>query len=435
MNNKLLAENLRKKGNDAFAQQNYQEAIKLYTQAIEIEPNDEKLFSNRSGAYTASLNYIEAECDAYAVIRLNPKWVKGFTRLGNALVGEKRWDDAIFALKIACSMDPNDTRIPEDIKNCEMNLPEHKNKPIFFGVPLIFEMIKSDPNYSKIFENPQKLTILRKLQDSPTSALEFATDNEIEDLIKSSFDFMNQNPDYFETSPSTGSNTHSYHHSNQMIQQDEAKKNKSLRGKAAKGENKEQAINYKDQGNQFFHDKDYGSAIFMYSKAINNDPENATFYSNRSAAFTSLDFPGPALEDANKAIQIMPNYIKAYTRKAHCYFDLGEYMKAYESYEEALAIDKNNKDAIDGIGTVVETILKLSKDVSLELIKPIDEPDIIDAITTLKSLNVYSGLFKKEWTLEQVRNYLKDPVFRAAFQKLFVNGVFSQKYPLFVEMQ
>lgn len=428
MNDKFNADDLRKRGNAAFSQQDYQKAIELYTLAIQIEPNDEKLYSNRSGAYTASLNYIEAECDAYAVIRLNPKWVKGFTRLGNALVGEKRWDDAIFALQIARKMDPKDTRIPEDIKNCERNISENKNQPIFFGVPLIFEMIKSDPKFSKIFEDPKKLNILRKLQDNPTSAPEFATDNEIEELIRSSFDFMNHNLDYFETSPpSAGPNATAYHHSNQFVLLEEEKKNRSLKNKASKKEDKEKALNYKDQGNQLFHDKDYGSAVYMYSKAINNDPENATFYSNRSAAFTSLGFPGPALEDANKAIQIKPDYIKAYTRKAHCYFDLEEYMKSYESYEEALAIDPKNQDAAEGIETIINEILNLSKKVSIELIKPIDEPDIIDAVSTLKSLNLYVGLLRKEWSADQIRNSMKIPIFRDAFQKLYVNGVFSQK--------
>lgn len=428
MSANLHADDLRKRGNDAFSKQDYQEAIRLYTLAIQIEPNDEKLFSNRSGAYTASLNYIEAECDAYAAIRLNPNWVKGYTRLGNSLVGEKRWDDAIFAFQLARKIDPKDTKILEDIKNCERNIAEHKNQPIFFGVPLIFEMIKSDPKYSRVFEDPKKLNILRKLQDNPTSALEFAADHEIEELIRSSFDFMNHNIDYFDMSPpSAGPNTTAYPHSNKLIQPEEDKKNKSLKSKAAKSEDKEKALNYKEQGNQHFHDKDYGSAIYMYSKAINNDPENATFYSNRSAAFTSLEFPGPALEDANRAIQIMPNYIKAYTRRAHCYFDLEEYIKAYESYEEALAIDSNNQDANEGIDSIVQTILNLSKNVSIELIKPIDEPDIIDATSKLKSLNMYYGLYRKEWTKEQIRNSLKDPIFREAFQKLYINGVFNQQ--------
>ncbi|KAK8844921.1 hypothetical protein M9Y10_021094 [Tritrichomonas musculus] len=431
MSRVLNADKLRELGNTAFSRKDYQEAIQLYTQAIQVEPNDEKLFSNRSGAFTAMLNYVEAECDAYAVIRLNPKWVKGYTRLGNALIGEKRWDDAIYALQIANKIDPDDPRIPEDIKNCERSLPEHKNQPIFFGVPLIFEMIKSDPKYSKTFENPQILRVLRKLQDNPASAPEFATDHEIEELIRSSFDFMNHNLDYFEMSPqNAGPNSNSYRHSNQAILIEEAKKNKSLKSKASIKEDKKEALNYKEKGNQFFHEKDYGSAIFMYSKAINNDPENATFYSNRSAAFTSLEFPGPALEDANKAIQIMPSFIKAYTRKAHCYFDLGEYIKSYQTYEQALVIDPKNSDAKEGIDLIIQTIHGLSQNVSQQMIKPVDEPDIVEAVTTLKTLKIYDGLLKKEWTKDQIRIFLKNPLFIEAFQKLYINGVFTQKQNL-----
>ena len=42
-------------GNEAFKNKEYEKSIELFTNAIEINPNDHILYSNRSGSY-ASLN-------------------------------------------------------------------------------------------------------------------------------------------------------------------------------------------------------------------------------------------------------------------------------------------------------------------------------------------------------------------------------------------
>lgn len=48
---KAEADALKNKGNDAFKKSKFDEAVKYYTAAIEINPDDETYYSNRSGAY------------------------------------------------------------------------------------------------------------------------------------------------------------------------------------------------------------------------------------------------------------------------------------------------------------------------------------------------------------------------------------------------
>ena len=48
---KAEAEALKIKGNEAFKKNKFDEAVKHYTAAIEINPDDETYYSNRSGAY------------------------------------------------------------------------------------------------------------------------------------------------------------------------------------------------------------------------------------------------------------------------------------------------------------------------------------------------------------------------------------------------
>ena len=51
-------------------------------------------------------------------------------------------------------------------------------------------------------------------------------------------------------------------------------------------------------------------ALKCYSDAITLDPENALTYSNRSAVFCGLDRYDQALNDAEVAIKLKPNWAK-----------------------------------------------------------------------------------------------------------------------------
>ena len=51
-------------------------------------------------------------------------------------------------------------------------------------------------------------------------------------------------------------------------------------------------------------------AITLYSEAIDLDPDNHVLYSNRSAAYANLKKYQEALEDAEKTIQLKPDWSK-----------------------------------------------------------------------------------------------------------------------------
>lgn len=57
-------------------------------------------------------------------------------------------------------------------------------------------------------------------------------------------------------------------------------------------------------------EKHYASAVAAYSRAIDINPENAVYYSNRAAAHVRLENFGLALSDATKAIELDPKYVK-----------------------------------------------------------------------------------------------------------------------------
>ncbi|CAF3711765.1 unnamed protein product [Rotaria sordida] len=73
-------EELKSKANTAFsAGKNDDDAIKLYTQAIELDKKNHILYSNRSAAYAKSNKYEDALKDAEQCITLKPDFVKEYS--------------------------------------------------------------------------------------------------------------------------------------------------------------------------------------------------------------------------------------------------------------------------------------------------------------------------------------------------------------------
>lgn len=105
------------------------------------------------------------------------------------------------------------------------------------------------------------------------------------------------------------------------------------------------AEGYKEQANAFFKRQHYDKAIEFYSKAIELDPDNCIYYSNRSFAYMKTECFGVALIDATKAVQLSKSYAKAYYRRASAYMALGKFKLALRDIEAVSKACPNDKDA------------------------------------------------------------------------------------------
>jgi len=97
------------------------------------------------------------------------------------------------------------------------------------------------------------------------------------------------------------------------------------------------AIEAKEEGNNYFRNRDYDEALESYSRAITFCPEDdenkenlATFYGNRSAAYASIEEYDLVVEDCTAALALKPDYVKVIARRMLAHEKL-------EKYEEALA--------------------------------------------------------------------------------------------------
>eukprot|EP00761_Pharyngomonas_kirbyi_P004381 gb/GECH01004385.1/.p1 GENE.gb/GECH01004385.1/~~gb/GECH01004385.1/.p1 ORF type:complete len:294 (+),score=86.88 gb/GECH01004385.1/:1-882(+) len=131
---------------------------------------------------------------------------------------------------------------------------------------------------------------------------------------------------------------------------------------------------FRQQGNEFFKAKKYGRAVASYSKAIKDQPENHLLYANRSIALLRIGKPIRALRDADKCVELQPDWIKGYYRRASVLLELRRLPEARDALLEALDKAPNSKDLENllekvmtelGIGHGSETPstpLKLGKD-------------------------------------------------------------------------
>ncbi|XP_019479144.1 PREDICTED: tetratricopeptide repeat protein 31 isoform X2 [Hipposideros armiger] len=79
----------------SFAQNGfYHEAVGLFTQALKLNPRDHRLFGNRSYCHERLGQPAWALADAQVALTLRPGWPRGLFRLGKALMGLQRFEDA-----------------------------------------------------------------------------------------------------------------------------------------------------------------------------------------------------------------------------------------------------------------------------------------------------------------------------------------------------
>ncbi|KAL6062795.1 Hsp90 cochaperone [Balamuthia mandrillaris] len=95
------AEELKSRGNEAFKAQDYTLAVRCYTEALQHDPNNHLLYSNRSMCLFKLGKYFLSSNDADHCLRLQPAFRKGFFRKAQALLGMNSPNQAYKYLLIA----------------------------------------------------------------------------------------------------------------------------------------------------------------------------------------------------------------------------------------------------------------------------------------------------------------------------------------------
>lgn len=106
---------MKNKGNAALAENKFDDAVKFYTEAINLDANNHVLFSNRSAAYAKAGKYELALQDAEKTVQIKPDWSKGYSRKGSVLSYLGRHSDAITAYEEGLKLDPSNAQLQEGL--------------------------------------------------------------------------------------------------------------------------------------------------------------------------------------------------------------------------------------------------------------------------------------------------------------------------------
>lgn len=115
-----------------------------------------------------------------------------------------------------------------------------------------------------------------------------------------------------------------------------------VKGSSASKDITVEAERQKTLGNEFITANKPEKAVECYDKAIELDPRNAIYFSNRAAAYSMLGEHFKALDDAKKSCELNPNYSKAFNRLGKAHLALGEPEEAVVAFERALELSPND---------------------------------------------------------------------------------------------
>ena len=90
-------QDLKEEGNKYFINGEYDKAVSCYTEALNLQPQNHLLFSNRSACYNKLKLYQKALDDAAQCIKLAPEFARGYLRKASACNGLSKCNEAVSA--------------------------------------------------------------------------------------------------------------------------------------------------------------------------------------------------------------------------------------------------------------------------------------------------------------------------------------------------
>eukprot|EP00884_Botryococcus_braunii_P003465 jgi/Botrbrau1/13119/Bobra.0187s0076.1 len=166
----------REKGNQAFKEQKFPEAVKHYTEAIargppSVNPEAYKLYSNRAACYTKLGTWDAGLKDADECIRLEPTFVKGYTRKGLLQFFMKEYEKALQTYEQGLKHDPENDELREGVVRC-MEAISKLNRGEASEEELKQRQAKAmaDPEIQNILTDPIMRQVLQDFQEDPVGA-------------------------------------------------------------------------------------------------------------------------------------------------------------------------------------------------------------------------------------------------------------------------
>lgn len=346
-------EELKSKGNAALQNNNNEEAIRYYSEAIQLDSNNHILFSNRSAAFAKSGKYREALVDAEKTISLKKDWGKGYSRKGAALELLDRYDEAKTVYEEGLKYEANNAQLVESLNKVKDKLMSDAAGGAFknpFSDPKFLANLAMNPNTRNLLSDPEVSKLLQDLQRNPNDLQKLLNHPKGSQLLGAMFgggmagaggdDEMDTHeiPTPQPSKPAEKPKTES-----------SAKKPAENAAKSNLTEEQKKAESEKELGNEAYKKKDFEAAHKHYDAAIALDPNCMAYLTNKAAVFFEQAEYEKCIETCEKAIEIgrenKADYAviaKALARIGNSYHKLKDLEKAMKFYDRSLAEHRND---------------------------------------------------------------------------------------------
>ena len=187
----------------------------------------------------------------------------------------------------------------------------------------------------------------------------------------------------------------------------------------------EKAEESKLKGNAHFRAQEWAEAVKAYEEAVKRAPKNAAIRNNLSAALCKIfDFNG-AKREVEVALELDPQYVKAWARKGEIEMIMKENHKAMESFRKGLEIDPKNQACIDGLRKVSAMInygsASMSEDEKKERAEhAMADPEIQNILMDPIIMQVLRDFQNSP---QAAKDAMRDPGVRSKIEKLIASGV------------
>lgn len=364
------AEDCKSRGNECLKTKEYDQAVKWYTEAINLHESH-VYYSNRSAAYLSKGFADSALKDAIKCTEIKSDWPKGYSRKGAALHKLKKYEKSVAAYKKGLELDPNNAGLVDGLKAVE----EEKNRPApnyggasagSGGNPLqgmfnnVIEIASASPKLKEYMKDPSYVSMLNTVKSNPMMMNSYMSDPRFMETMQ---EVVQADPTLLAAARQQNAKAEAeMAGKNEELAKEKKKKdeeNKKKREEEAfeklpeeekkKVLNKREAVEFKNKGNELYKEKKFDEAIEQYNKAIELDPMEMSFLTNKAAVVLEKGDLDGCLELCREAIKLgKSNYAdyglvaKAFARMGNAYLKHKRYQEAIDYYTKAQLEKKSN---------------------------------------------------------------------------------------------
>eukprot|EP00118_Oscarella_pearsei_P025263 m.307856 g.307856 ORF g.307856 m.307856 type:complete len:553 (+) comp42942_c0_seq1:67-1725(+) len=325
------AEQFKQEGNDALKAGDLDKAVDCYTKAIEIDPENAVLYSNRSAAYAKKNDLTNAAKDGQKVIDIRPEWSRGYSRKGYSLFQQGKYDEAKEIYEKGLKFEPESKQLKDALAEVKAKIEPAHDPQNPFSDPQIFAKLAMNPETRDFLQQDDFRMMLTALQRDPSSIANFMGDPRMMKAISVMLGIQMKTGDQFAEEMAE---------ERAKDEQEKAKEAKEAEKPSEPEEPvdpvKKQAKEEKDLGNAAYKKKDFESALEHYDKAMELDPTDMSFWTNKAAVLLEMgDFDG-CIRECEKAVEVGRENRAPFSLVAKAFTRMGNACVKQENWEDAI---------------------------------------------------------------------------------------------------